>query len=153
MHICLHKVFPGLLQVTMSYGMVIQRPAVQTLLQSAPGLIMLSKQGSERAKGAENVVQKPSSKTLFSESPFCLLPASSFERKQQGGFEKGWFWRMCPRSGWCWGNIRMYGRSGFGTETTSECTLVPFFGTGEHPPKPPLWKPPFCQPPKVSSQI
>ena len=24
------------------------------------------------------------------------------------------------------------------------CTLVPVFGTGEHPPKPPFWKPPFA---------
>ena len=31
------------------------------------------------------------------------------------------------------GNIRMYPRSGF--------------GTGEHPPKPPFWKPRFCEPP------
>ena len=33
------------------------------------------------------------------------------------------------------GNIRMYLRSSF-------------FGAGEHPPKPPLWEPPFCKPPK-----
>ena len=57
-------------------------------------------------------------------------------------------WRICPHSGfWCIG--------------TSECTLVPVFGTGEHldlyprsgflyrghPPKPPFWKPSFCEPP------
>ena len=68
------------------------------------------------------------------------------ERKQKGGFEKGRFWRMCPRSGF-WsrgtsactlapsfgkGNIRMYPRSGFRYRGTSECTLVPVFGTGEH---------------------
>ena len=31
-------------------------------------------------------------------------------------------------------------RGGFG-----ERTLVPVFVPGEHPPKPPFWKPPFCQ--------
>ena len=45
-----------------------------------------------------------------------------------------------------WGNIRMYPRSGFRSEGTSECTLVPVFVPGEHPPKPPFWKPSFCQP-------
>ena len=34
-------------------------------------------------------------------------------------------------------------KGGFG-----ERTLVPVFVPGEHPPKPPFWKPPFCQPPK-----
>ena len=28
-------------------------------------------------------------------------------------------------------------------------TLVPVFRAGEHPPKPPFWKPPFCEPPKI----
>ena len=64
--------------------------------------------------------------------------------RQNGGFVKGWFWRMCSRSGF---------RSG----GTCECTLVPvfvaaehanvpsfrFFVPGEHLPKPPFWKPPF----------
>ena len=54
---------------------------------------------------------------------------------QKGGFVKGWFWRMWPRSG-----FRSEG--GFG-----ECALVPVFVPGEHPPKPPFWKPPFCQHP------
>ena len=51
-------------------------------------------------------------------------------------------------------------RSGF-------CTLTPgfwyhrsvffvpsfrFFGAGEHPPKPPFWKPPFCAPPNFSNR-
>ena len=31
-------------------------------------------------------------------------------------------------------------KGGFG-----ERTLVPVFVPGEHPPKPPFWKPPFCQ--------
>ena len=44
------------------------------------------------------------------------------------------------------GNIRMYPRSGW-SRGTSERTLVPVFGTGEHPPKPPFWKPPNCEPP------
>ena len=40
----------------------------------------------------------------------------------------------------------MYPRSGFRSGGTSECTLVPVFVPGEQPPKPPFWKPPFCQP-------
>ena len=40
------------------------------------------------------------------------------------------------------GNIRMYLRSVFWCRETSDCSLVPFFGTGEHLPKPPFWKPP-----------
>ena len=43
----------------------------------------------------------------------------------------------------------MYPRSGFRSGGTSECTLVPVFVPGEHPPKPPFWKStgydPFCQ--------
>ena len=31
---------------------------------------------------------------------------------------------------------------------TFERTLVPVFVPGEHPPKPPFWKSPFCQPQK-----
>ena len=38
------------------------------------------------------------------------------------------------------GNRRTYPRSGFRSRGTSECTLVPFFVPGEHPPKPPFWK-------------
>ena len=41
-------------------------------------------------------------------------------QRVKGGFVKGWFWRMCPRSGF---------RSG----GTCECTLVPVFVPGEHP--------------------
>ena len=41
----------------------------------------------------------------------------------------------------------MYPRSGFSYLGTSECTLVPVFGTWEHPPKLPFWRPPFCEPP------
>ena len=60
---------------------------------------------------------------------------------------------MYPRCGFGgWGNIWMYPCSGFWYRRTSECTLVRVFGTGEPPPKPPLWKPPFCEPPnKISS--
>ena len=36
------------------------------------------------------------------------------------------------------GNIRMYPHSGFDTGGTSECTLIPVFGTGEPLPKPPF---------------
>ena len=46
---------------------------------------------------------------------------------------KGLFWRTYPRSGF---------RSG----GTCERSLVPVFVPGEHPPKPPFWKPPFCRP-------
>ena len=38
------------------------------------------------------------------------------------------------------GNMRTYPRSGFRSGRTSECTLVPVFVLGEHPPKPPFWK-------------
>ena len=34
----------------------------------------------------------------------------------------------------------MFPRSGFRYRGTSECILVPVFGTGEHPLKPPFWK-------------
>ena len=40
--------------------------------------------------------------------------------RQEGGFVKGWFWRMYPRSGF---------RSG----GTCERTLVPVFVSGDHP--------------------
>ena len=49
--------------------------------------------------------------------------------------------RTYPRSGFSFRrNIRMYPRSGFRSGGTSECTLVPVFVPGEHPPKPPFWK-------------
>ena len=49
--------------------------------------------------------------------------------------------KMYPRSGFrSWGNMRTYPRSGFRFGGTSECTLVPAFVPGEHPPKPPFWK-------------
>ena len=61
--------------------------------------------------------------------------------RQKGGFVKGWFWRMYPRSGF---------RSGGTSERTlvpvfvpgepSERILVPGFVPGEHPPKPPFSK-------------
>ena len=38
------------------------------------------------------------------------------------------------------GNMRTYPRSGFRSGGTSECTLVPVFVPGEHPPKPPFWR-------------
>ena len=67
---------------------------------------------------------------------------------ERGAFVKGRAWRVCPRSG-------------FGYRGTSECTLVPVFGTGEHQNLPsfrfveqanirrnaPFGKPPFCEPP------
>ena len=37
-------------------------------------------------------------------------------------------------------NMRTYPRSCFRSGGTCECTLVPVFVPGEHPPKPPFWK-------------
>ena len=44
--------------------------------------------------------------------------------------------------------MRTYPRSGFRSGGTSECTLIPVFVPGEHPPKPPFWKTTLCRPPK-----
>ena len=44
------------------------------------------------------------------------------------------------------GSIRTYPSSGFRSGGTPECTLVPISVPGEHPPKPPFWKPPFDLP-------
>ena len=77
-----------------------------------------------------------------------------FERKQKGGFEKGWFWPMCPRSGlWYRGNIRMYPRSGFGARGTSECTLVPVFGTGGTSAKTTLLETTLLQTPEIPFEL
>ena len=54
------------------------------------------------------------------EDLLLLCHSATFERKQQGCFVKERFWRMYPRSG-------------FWYRRTSKCTLVPVFGTGEHP--------------------
>ena len=96
--------------------------------------------------GAWIVIRYGSSKTL------------RFESKQKCGFVKGCFWRMCPRS--LFGTEEhlhradcTYPRSGFRHRGTSVCALVLVFGTGEHPPKPPFWKPPFCQARKKSTKI
>ena len=47
-------------------------------------------------------------------------------------------------------------RSGLGPRNTGFCTLIPvlvpsfrFWGVQEHPPKPPVGKPPSCEPPKL----
>ena len=76
-------------------------------------------------------------------------------RRQKGGFVKGWFWHMCPRSGFFSGG-------------TCKCTLVPVFVPGEHANVPSFWsfrgnicqnhplgKPPFREPPTlvVNSQF
>ena len=42
----------------------------------------------------------------------------------------------------------MYPRSGFWYRGTSEYTLVPVFGTGEHPAKTTLLETTLCEPPK-----
>ena len=34
--------------------------------------------------------------------PSFPLTVAFFETKQKGGFVKGWFWQMCPRSGFLW---------------------------------------------------
>ena len=62
--------------------------------------------------------------TISNNFATCLLLCScdqnlsknviKFERKQKGGFVKGWFWPMCPRS------VFLYRRSVF-------CNLVPVF--------------------------
>ena len=76
------------------------------------------------------------------------LESSKLERKQKGGFVKGWFWRMCPRSGfWCRGTSECTLVQVFGTGEHLHVPSFRFFGAGEHPPKPPFWKPPFCEPP------
>ena len=75
-------------------------------------------------------------KAAFAKAAFDILRL--FERKQKGGFVKGWFWRMYPRSGFgagehphvpsCSflvpGNIRMYPRSGFCYQGTSAKTTL-----------------------------
>ena len=50
------------------------------------------------------------------------------------------------------GNMRTYPRSGFRSGKTSECTLVPVFVLGEHPPKPPFWKATLLSTPKKLSK-
>ena len=63
-------------------------------------------------------------------------------RRQRGSFVKGWFWRTCLvlvfRSG---GTCERTPRSGFRSGGTSDCTLVPVFVPGEHPPKPRFSRP------------
>ena len=54
----------------------------------------------------------------FGNHPFVSTKKGHWETK--GRFPKGWFWRTY---------------------------LVPVFVPGEHPPKPPFWKPRFCEPP------
>ena len=73
--------------------------------------------------------------------PFSRVYKGPFQWKitgrQKGGFVKGWFWRMYPRSGFrsgetCMrtsrfsfrGNIRMYPRSGFRSEGRSAKTTL-----------------------------
>ena len=58
----------------------------------------------------------------FGNHPFVNTKQGHWEIT--GRFPKGWFWRTYPRSG---------------------------FRSGEHPPKPPFWKPPFCEPPTYSA--
>ena len=81
----------------------------------------------------------PSNPVLESQLP--LLVAPYFERKQKGGFVKGWFWRMHPRSGF-W-----YCRSDFGGSVA--LFFVPsflFLGSREYPPKSPFGNHLFTNP-------
>ena len=81
-------------------------------------------------------------------SPKNLKPC--FIGRQRDGFVKGWVLASVPSFRFSFlGNIWTYPRSGFRSGGTSECTLVPVFFPGEHLPKPPFWKPPFCQPSTV----
>ena len=67
-----------------------------------------------------------------------------FTGREKGGFLKGWFWRMCPRSGFCSGEHANVPAFRFFVGGT----LVPVFVPGKHSPKPPFWKTTqFWQPP------
>ena len=57
-----------------------------------------------------------------------------FTGRYKGGFVKGWFWRMCPRSGFrSGGTCECTLVPDFRSGGTSERTLVPVFVPGEHP--------------------
>ena len=71
----------------------------------------------------------PSRRTQEGVAQHQITPHRRLERKQKGGFAKGRFWRMCPRSG-------------FWYRGTSEYTLVPVFCTGKHLSKPTLLRNP-----------
>ena len=62
---------------------------------------------------------------LRASDPMRSLSLETREETIWGGFVKGaQFWRMCPRSGWYRGNIRMYPHSAFWYWGTSlEATL------------------------------
>ena len=78
--------------------------------------------------------------------PFKLL--GLVHRETKGWFRKRMVLTNVPSFRFSfWGNMWMYPRSGFCSKVTCEYALVPGFGTGEHPPKPPFWKPPFCKSP------
>ena len=81
-------------------------------------------------------------------SSACVLLKSHWEIK--GRFRKRMVLANVPSFRFSfWGNMRTCPRSGFRSGGTSQCTLVPVFVPGKHPPKPPFWKPPFCQPQKI----
>ena len=70
------------------------------------------------------------------------------ERKQKGGFVKGRFRRMCPRSGFgCRRSVFWYPRSGFLGSAVFEPSFR-LWWSREYPLKPPFWKPPFCELPE-----
>ena len=56
----------------------------------------------------------------------------TFAGRQKGGFVKGWFWRMYPRSGFrSGGTCERTLVPGFRCKGACECTLVPVFVPGE----------------------
>ena len=72
--------------------------------------------------------------------PLKIHPNSPpFERKQKGGFVKGRFWRMCPRSGFFGTVVRfLYALSGFWCSRSVLCALILVLGVrgtsfGNHP--------------------
>ena len=85
---------------------------------------------------------------LFPPNFMCLEPPRLVERRQKGGFVKGWFWRCVPSFRFSFReNMQTYPRSGFRSGGTSECTLVLVFVPGKHPPKPTFCKNhPFVNP-------
>ena len=66
-------------------------------------------------------------------SKTCGLYPDMLSGRQEGGFVKGWFWRMCPRSGFRSGGHANVPSFRFSFRKNSECTLVPVFLTVREP--------------------
>ena len=71
-----------------------------------------------------------------------------FERKQTGGFVKGWFWRMYPCSGFSYRRSVFYALVPALWYLPSSRFLCPQSRNGnkKHPAKPPFYKSTLCQP-------